>query len=168
MQAIVSRMTLAGALALALASCSPPASEAPGVDRQAIASEVESKVASIIAAVNADDVEGTIQFNAPDYEFYSHGLPNVVGAAVARANIEAMLADPAIRLAVGKARIDVAQSGDMAVYFRALYLGLFRSGDRQGHARAGQLDPDLQAARRRLAQGLARDRIGYAARRVTG
>ncbi len=100
---------------LSLAACNATEEAAPPVDRQAVADGVVEIAESIITAVNNDDVAATIAHNAPDYEFYSHGLPNVSGGEAVRANTAAMLADPAIRLGMENVRVDVSESGDMAV-----------------------------------------------------
>lgn len=100
-----------------LAACGGvPAGDTAPAGQAEIAREIENKVAIIVDAVNTADAQAASQFNAPDYEFYSHGLPNVVGAQAALQNNQALLADPALLLSADNIRIDVSQAGDMAIY----------------------------------------------------
>lgn len=107
------KLVLIASLA-SLAACGAPVSNE--VDRDAIAKEVEAKAGAIVEAVNNHDPEATSQFNAPDYEFYSHGFPNVVGAEAALANNQSLLSDTGVSLQARNVRVEVAEAGDLAIY----------------------------------------------------
>jgi len=48
--------------------------------------------------------------------FMFHGQPNVVGVDADLADTKAQMADPAVKLAVSNETVEVASSGDMAVW----------------------------------------------------
>ncbi|MEM7687633.1 MAG: nuclear transport factor 2 family protein [Pseudomonadota bacterium] len=70
---------------------------------------------AIVAAVNRGDAAQVSASNAPDYELYSHGYPNVVGPEDALASNTALLKDEAITFAIDNVRTEVSQDGDMVV-----------------------------------------------------
>lgn len=45
-----------------------------------------------------------------------HGEPNIVGKAAVEHTIKAQVANPSVKLEVSKETVDVAASGDLAVY----------------------------------------------------
>lgn len=105
---------------LVLAGCSAGAGPAATVDRQAVAAEVKAAIKTQLDAYAARDPEKAISIAAPDMLGMFHGEPNNVGRDAVFAQIKAQMADPAVRLEASDETVDVAASGDLAVY-RAVY-----------------------------------------------
>ncbi len=118
-----SLLTRAGAapaaLALLLAGCTAQSAPAP-VDRAAVAAEVKAAIRTQIDAYAARDPEKAASVVAPDMLGMFHGAPNMVGKDAVLAQMKAQMADPAVKLEATDETVDVAGSGDMAVY-RAVY-----------------------------------------------
>lgn len=118
-----SKLVLAAAAALSLAACqkpaATPAAEAPA-DTAKAAEAVKADVQDLVASFNAKDAAKATAHDAPDYVGMFHGLPNVVGPAQDLELTKQQMADPALDLKVSDETVDVAKSGDMAVY-RASY-----------------------------------------------
>jgi len=105
-----------GVLAAAsLAACNAPPAK-PAVDTGKIADAVKADEAQLVADFNAHDAAKVVSHDAPDVFQMGHGTPNVVGPAADLAANKTLLADPAQNFAVSGATVDVAASGDMAVY----------------------------------------------------
>jgi uncharacterized protein (TIGR02246 family) len=96
---------------IALAGCS---STSPPPD--AVADEVKAAIAIQVNAYAARDLDAMMGVMAPDYLWISSGQPNVSGDEAVRAGVAAQFADPALALSVSDETVEVAKSGDMAVY----------------------------------------------------
>lgn len=104
-------------IALTLAACGKPAEPAkPAVDLAKVEADVKADMAEIVAAVNARDAEKAVSHDAPDFVGMFHGGPNTNGPAEELALTKQQLNDPNVKLAVSDAVVDVAASGDMAVW----------------------------------------------------
>ena len=132
-------MKLAGtvaatALMLALSACNKPAdtstptalaaADTTKIDTAAVAAAVKADVAGLVAAFNARDAAKAVSYDAPDYVSMMHGVPNVVGPEADLIATQAQVSDPNAKLAVSDESVDVAASGDLAVY-RATYAYTF-------------------------------------------
>ena len=104
---------------LALAGCASGKRQA-SVDQQAVAAEVKAAIRTQIDAYSARDPEKAISIAAPDMLGMMHGAPNNVGRDAVLAQIRVQMDDPALKLEASDETVDVAASGDMAVY-RAPY-----------------------------------------------
>jgi ketosteroid isomerase-like protein len=82
----------------------------------AVASEVKAAIKTQIEAYAARDQAKAASILTPDIKTYFHGEPNVVGTAAANEAIQAQLALPDVKLEVSGETVDVAASGDLAVY----------------------------------------------------
>ena len=105
----------AAALAL-LAGCNT----APAVDSAKVGDEVKANMAEMVAAFTARDADKAVSWDAPDFVGMFHGTPNISGVEADRALTKAQVADPAMTFSVNDEQIDVAGSGDLAVW-RATY-----------------------------------------------
>lgn len=105
----------AAALAL-LVGCN----SAPAADGAKAADEVKTNMAAMVAAFAARDADKAVSWDAPDFVGMFHGMANVTGQEGDRALTKEQVADPAMKFAVGEPVIDVAASGDLAVW-RATY-----------------------------------------------
>ncbi len=121
------RSKLAGAaltvlLAATLGACAKPVAEPakPVVDTAKVADTVKADVRQMIADFNAHDAAKAVTHDAPDYVGMFHGLPNVKGVAEDLELTKQQLADTSSKIDVADEVVDVAASGDMAVY-RATY-----------------------------------------------
>jgi ketosteroid isomerase-like protein len=107
-------------LAATLAACAKPEAVKPAVDTAAFAEDVKEDLHQLIADFNAHDAAKAVGHDAPDYVGMFHGLPNVKGPAEDLALTKQQVADPLAKVSVSDETVDVAASGDMAVY-RATY-----------------------------------------------
>ena len=114
---IIANTALIALAAASLAACTKPAEKA---DTTKIADAVKAEVTQLIADFNAHDVAKAVSHDAPDMVGMFHGAPNIVGPEADTAMTKQQVADPAARIAVSDESVDVAASGDMAVY-RATY-----------------------------------------------
>jgi ketosteroid isomerase-like protein len=106
-----------GAAALALlAACNA----APPVDAAKVGDEVKANMTEMVAAFAARDADKAVSWDAPDFVGMFHGVPNVSGQEGDRALTKEQVADPAMKFSVSNEVIDVAASGDLAVW-RATY-----------------------------------------------
>ena len=96
----------------------------PAVDTAKVASDVKADVHLLIKEFNARDVEKAVAHDAPDYVGMFHGSANVHGPAEDLKLTREQTSDPAAHVAVSNETVDVAKSGDMAVY-RATYAYTF-------------------------------------------
>jgi ketosteroid isomerase-like protein len=104
----------AAALSPSLASC---ATALPATDRAAIAETVRHDVAEIVAGINAHDVDRATRFDASDIVSMEAGRPPSSGIASEREGLAmAFKYAPSWRLALVDETVDVANSGEMAVY----------------------------------------------------
>ncbi|MFC4295758.1 YybH family protein [Novosphingobium tardum] len=110
----------------ALGGCTPPAAPPPAaiIDTAKIADAVKGDVGQLVTTFNAHDAAMTVAHDAPDYVGMFHGAPNVVGPEQDLAVTKRQVSDPAAKVAVSDEVVDVAKSGEMAVY-RATYAFTF-------------------------------------------
>jgi ketosteroid isomerase-like protein len=109
------------ALAVAgLAACAKP----PAVGTAKIADAVKADAEQVVTEFNARDAAKAVAHDAPDFVGMAHGAPNTMGPAADLAGTKQQMADPALKFAVGDEHVDVAASGEMAVY-RAAYVFTF-------------------------------------------
>ncbi len=105
------------AVALALlAGCNT----APAADSVKVGDEVKANMTEMVAAFSARDADKAVSWDAPDFVGMFHGAPNVIGKEGDLALTKQQVADPAMKFSVSDEKIDVAASGDMAVW-RATY-----------------------------------------------
>lgn len=64
----------------------------------------------------ARDAAAGVKHDAPDYVGMFHGLPNVKGPDEDLVLSQQQFADPALQLVISNEAVDVAASGDMAVF----------------------------------------------------
>ena len=108
---------VAAAAALALvAGCNT----APAVDSAKVGDEVKYNMAEMVAAFAARDADKAVSWDAPDFVGMMHGVANVSGQEADRALTKEQVADPAMKFSVSNEVVDVAASGDLAVW-RASY-----------------------------------------------
>lgn len=116
--------------ALALAATGSSAAVA-SVDAAAIAATIRKDVAQLVAGLNAHDPAKTTAYDAPDIVSFECGSPPAVGIEADREGFKTGFArDPAWRVSLIEETVDVAGSGDLAVY-RGTY--------DEDHGRAGVL-----------------------------
>ena len=108
-------VTTAVALAL-VAGCNT----APAADSAKVGDEVKTNMAEMVAAFAARDADKAVSWDAPDFVGMMHGMENVTGQAGDLALTKAQVADPEMKFSVSNAVVDVAASGDLAVW-RASY-----------------------------------------------
>ncbi len=81
-----------------------------------VTAEVKAAIHTQVQAyVSRDEAKAAIVL-APDIKTFFHGEPNVVGMAAAKAAIQAQLALPDVKLEVSDETVDVAGSGELAIY----------------------------------------------------
>jgi ketosteroid isomerase-like protein len=115
------------AVIASLAACNKPASPAApasAADVGKIADAVKADADQLVADFNSRDAVKSVAHDAPGMVGMVHGTPNVVGADQDLAQTKQQVADPALKLVVGDETVDVAQSGDLAVY-RSTYAWTF-------------------------------------------
>ena len=93
---------------------------APAADGAKAREEVKSAMAGIVAAFVARDADKAVSWDGPDFVGIFHGTPNVIGQEADRAITKEQVADPGMKFSVGDEAIEVAASGDLAVW-RATY-----------------------------------------------
>ena len=108
---------------VSLAACGAP-SDKPAVDTGKIADAIKADEAQLSADFNARDAAKVVGHDAPDVVQMAHGAPDTVGPAADLAANRALFADPAQHFAVAGESVDVAASGEMAVY-RSTYTYTF-------------------------------------------
>jgi ketosteroid isomerase-like protein len=127
----MSRLQIADAAVIVLAAaslgaCNKPTTSTtpatPAVDTGKIAGAVKADVDQFVVDFNAHDADKSASHDAADYVFMFHGAPNTVGAATDLANTKKMFAaDSSQHVTLANETVDVAASGDMAV-FRSTYV----------------------------------------------
>jgi ketosteroid isomerase-like protein len=112
-------MLLGGCATMVIAGCGETAAvKAPAAaDTARVADEVKAAIRSQIDAYAARDPVKAGSVLAPDIITMLHGAPNIVGTDAAHASTKAQMTDPAMQLAVSDERVEVAQAGDMAIYY---------------------------------------------------
>jgi ketosteroid isomerase-like protein len=87
------------------------------VDTAAIAKTVKSDVAELVAGLNAHDVAKTTAYDAPNIISIECGGPSTVGVEADRDAFKKNFArDPLWKVSLIDETVDVASSGDLAVY----------------------------------------------------
>ncbi len=90
-------------------------------DTAAIAQTIKADVAQVVAGINAHDAVKTTAYDAPDVISMECDSPSIVGVEADREGFKAGFAhDPLWRVALIDETVDVAGSGDLAVY-RGIY-----------------------------------------------
>ena len=108
---------LSAALAASLGACNINAPAKPAADTAKISDAIKADAAQLVADLNAHDADKLASHDAPDIVAMFHGAPNVNGQAADLASDKQFLAaSPNAHLALANESVDVAASGDMAVY----------------------------------------------------
>ena len=90
---------------------------AMSVDKAAIAQTIKTDVAQLVAGLNAHDAVKTTAYDATDIISMECGSPPTVGVEADREGFKTGFAhDPFWRVSLIDETVDVASSGDMAVY----------------------------------------------------
>lgn len=89
---------------------------AAAADKQVITAEVKAAIKTQLDGYAAHDPAKAASIAADDMLGMFHGEPNVQGHDAVLAQITAQMADPALKLTVSDETVDVAASGDMAIY----------------------------------------------------
>ena len=115
-------VAMAALMAASLGACTKPDAGAngaakPAVDTGKIADAVKADEAQLVTDFNAHDATKTASHDATDVVAMAHGQANTVGAAAdLAANQKAFAVDSAQHVTTANESVDVANSGDMAVY----------------------------------------------------
>ena len=103
-------------LAFVAAASSLSAAQAP-VDPAAIAKTIKADVAQLVAGLNAHDAVKTTAFDAPDVVSIECGSAPAVGIETDREAFKMNFAhDPLWKVSLIDETVDVASSGDLAIY----------------------------------------------------
>ena len=103
-------------VAFALTGAAFSAAAAP-VDTKAIANTIKRDVAQLVAGLNAHDAAKATAYDAADVISIECGSPSIVGIKADREGFEGIFArDPDWRVSLIDETVDVASSGDLAVY----------------------------------------------------
>ena len=87
------------------------------VDRATVAKTIKADVARLVAALNAHDAFKTTAYDAPDIVSMECGSPSTIGLEADREGFKAGFAhDPLWKVGLIDETVDVASSGDLAVY----------------------------------------------------
>ena len=115
-------------LALACAG-SVSSAAAVQVDTAVIAQTIKADVAQLVAGLNAHDVAKTMAYDAPNIISMECGSPSTVGIEADREGFKTGFArDPLWKVSLINETVDVANSGDMAVYRGAYHEENGRAG----------------------------------------
>lgn len=119
----MTRTKLAGAAVAALSlavlgACNNPAAgPSPAADTSKIADAIKADQAQLVADFNNHDADKAASHDAADIVAMGHGFPNVTGqAADLAASKKGFADDPTQHVTTDAGSVDVAASGDMAVY----------------------------------------------------
>lgn len=94
-----------------------PSSPAVSVDITAVAATIKADVAQIVAGINAHDAVKTTAYDAPDIISMECGSPSTVGVEADREGFkEGFARDAGWKVSLIDETVDVASSGDLAVY----------------------------------------------------
>jgi ketosteroid isomerase-like protein len=107
----MARFVLPLAACVALSGCT-----AAPVDTTRIAETVKGEIHQLVAEYNAHDAAKAASHDAPGYVSMFHGGPNAIGPAADKAVMEAQMKDANVKFEVTDEAVDVAASGDLAVY----------------------------------------------------
>ena len=105
-------------LLLAFAAAGTASSTAAvSVDTAAIAETIKADVAQVVAGLNAHDAVKTTAYDAPNIISMECGSPPTIGVEADREDFKAGFArDPLWKVSLIDETVDVASSGDLAVY----------------------------------------------------
>ena len=103
---------------LVFAAAGAASSTAPAsVDTAAVAETIKTDVAQLVAGLNAHDAVKTTAYDAPNIISMECGSPSTVGIEADREGFKMGFArDPLWRVGLIDETVDVASSGDLAVY----------------------------------------------------
>jgi ketosteroid isomerase-like protein len=102
---------------LAFAVVTASSSYGASVDTAAIAQTIKRDVAQVVAGLNAHDAAKVTAYDAPDIVSMECGSPSTVGVEPDREGFKMGFAhDPLWRVSLIDETVDVASSGDLAVY----------------------------------------------------
>lgn len=105
------------ASAVVLLALSVPASGSSRPGQGAIAAQIKSEVAEIIAGINGKDLDRATRFDAPDMVSMESMRPPSIGARADREGLSmAFKYSPEWHLRLVDESVDVASAGDMAIY----------------------------------------------------
>lgn len=107
-------MSLGCAALSVVAGCNAVSPPAPNA--QAVTAEVKAAIRSQVDAYGSRDLAKAVSILAPDVRTFFHGEPDRIGKAAAEASIKTQLDLPSVNLEVSDETVDVAASGDLAVY----------------------------------------------------
>ena len=94
---------------------------ATSVDTAAIAKTIKANVAALVAGINAHDVDKATAFDGPNLIFMECGSPATIGSKADRDGFRTHFAqDPSWRVSLIGESVDVARSGELAIY-RGVY-----------------------------------------------
>jgi hypothetical protein len=99
-----------------LSACDKKAEAAAVVDKAKITEAVKGDVYQLVAALNDRNAAKAVTHDAPGVVGMFHGAPNVVGVEADMAMTKKQVGDPNFYLQLGNDAVDVADSGEMAVY----------------------------------------------------
>ena len=101
-------------LVVLLAGCGSTVQTVP--DPAKVADEVKAVIHTQVEAYAARDPAKAASIMAPDVLGMFHGESNTKGKEASAASMRAQMADPLMKLDVTEESVDVASSGDLAVY----------------------------------------------------
>lgn len=101
-------------LVILLAGCGFAAQPVP--DPTKVADEVKAVIHTQVEAYAARDPVKAASIMAPDVLGMFHGESNTAGKEASEASMRAQMTDPGMKLEVTDESVDVATSGDLAVY----------------------------------------------------
>jgi ketosteroid isomerase-like protein len=90
-------------------------------DTASIAAAIKGDEATLVQYFNACDMMKGVSYDAPNFVGMFHGAPNTVGAASDMAEAKKGCQDKTQHVVVANETVDVAASGEMAVY-RSTYV----------------------------------------------
>ena len=104
-------VTVAALAVPAVADAAPPSSQ------QAIATTIKADVATIIAGINAKDIEKATKFDAPDIISMESGREPSIGAKADHDGLSMTFKHtPSWHLSLIDEAVDVGRAGDLAIY----------------------------------------------------
>lgn len=114
-------IVVAALMGVSLAACTKPTPATPAVDTGKIVAAIKADAAELVTNFNTHDAVKSVAHDAPDMVGMFHGAANVVGPAADLALTKQQVADPSAKITTSNETVDVAASGEMAVY-RASYV----------------------------------------------
>ncbi len=98
-----------------LAACNTPAAtDKPDTSKAEAA--IKADVAKLVEEFNAHDAKAVVEHDMPDEVSMFHGAPNTIGKEADLMMTAKQMQDPLAKIAVSNEKVDVAASGEMAVY----------------------------------------------------